>query len=142
MMQSAQATGRDSSSPRPQGMDRWVDHVLGAGYRRYCPGEPWAPSINLYEGGKQYYMVVDLAGVVAEEIDLRVDEGFLLLSGSRATPTPPRPCGQVRLHLMEIDHGRFCRSVKLPPDADLSDVEAIDASYRSGLLWVRIPKRR
>lgn len=141
MTQSVQATGEGSLSPGGRRIDNWVEHVLGAGYRRYCPGGPWAPAINLYESDTQYCLVADLAGIAADEIDIRVEGGSLILSGARLTPKPPKSCGRVRVHLMEIDHGRFCRQVELPKDADVSDVEAINATYRCGLLWVQIPKK-
>ncbi len=41
-------------------------------------------------------------------------------------------------HLMEIDHGPFLRSVEVPSSVD---VEAINAKYRSGLLWILLPKK-
>ena len=42
------------------------------------------------------------------------------------------------VHVMEIDWGRFHRSIAIPDDADAS---AIAASYRNGYLWVQLPKR-
>jgi len=141
MAQSVQATSEESVFPRGRRIDKWVDHVLGTSYRGYCPGEPWLPSINLYESAKHYCVVVDLAGVAAEEIDVRVERGSLVLSGSRPTPMPPQSCGRVRAHLMEIDHGRFRREVQLPKNADVSDVEAVNATYRCGFLWVQIPRK-
>ena len=141
MTRSVQAAGKDSFSPGGRQIGKWVDHVLGTGYRAYCPGEPWLPSINLYESHDHYCVVVDLGGVVADEIDLRVERGFLVLMGSRPTPRPPAACGRVRAHLMEIDHGRFRREIQLPKNADVSDVEAVNATYRCGFLWVQIPKK-
>ncbi len=45
--------------------------------------------------------------------------------------------GRIRVHLMEIDHGAFCRQVELPVDV-LRD--QITAQYINGMLWVEIPK--
>jgi HSP20 family molecular chaperone IbpA len=122
-------------------MSKWVDQVLGPTYHKYCPAETWKPSINIYEDRTHYCVVVDLAGVSGEEIDLRVAKGVLLLGGQRAVPEPPEPSGTVRLHLMEIDHGRFCREVKLPDNAEVEDADAVQASYRGGYLWITIPKK-
>ena len=55
--------------------------------------------------------------------------------GAAATATLPRQ----RVHRMEIDHGHFAREVDLPADVDQN---AISATYRAGLLWVELPKRR
>ena len=48
------------------------------------------------------------------------------------------PHKRAKLHLMEIDHGQFTREVELPADANR---ESITATYRSGMLWVEIPKK-
>ena len=119
-------------------MGKWVDRVMGTGYRHYRPGEAWVPAINLYEDEKHYCMIADLAGVQVEEIDLRVDEGMLILSGRRDTPGMQQQFGEKRVHLMEIDHGRFCRKVQLPSDVI---IDKIQASYRVGYLVVRLPKK-
>ena len=119
-------------------MIHWVDQVLSPGDSKCYAQSAWTPSINLYEDSACYYMVVDLAGVDAEQMDLRVEKDTLILAGRREPPQPAEPAGEVCLHLMEIDHDRFCRTLKLP--ADVAGA-AIEASYRNGLLWVRIPKK-
>jgi len=119
-------------------MTHWMDHVLGPMYQKYRPAEAWKPAINLYECDSAYYMVVDLAGVKGETIDLRAENRMLILSGERATPEVAGPSQKTRVRLMEIDHGPFHRSLELPEDVD---VDQIQATYRCGLLWVRMPKR-
>ncbi len=120
-------------------MNKWVNKVLGVNYHKFCPAEAWTPSINLYEDDVQYLIVADLAGVKGEEIDLNVDEkGMLVLVGNRDMPDIPSPIGSVRLHLMEIDHGHFCRTLDLPEDAN---VDKIEATYKCGFLWIRVPKK-
>ena len=74
----------------PQQVSKWVDHVLGTGYHRYSPSEAWVPAINFFEDAAQYLVVVDLAGIPAEEIAredmLRVEKGVLFLAGQRESP--------------------------------------------------------
>lgn len=119
-------------------MSEWVDQVLGGHFHQFCHEKTWEPAINLYEDDANYYVVVDLSGVKADEIDLRADNGVLILVGRRDTPRPKEIHGVVRMHLMEIDHGQFARTVPLPDDADVDHVEA---SYKCGQLWTRIRKR-
>jgi HSP20 family protein len=116
-------------------MVQWADEVFTAGSGKYCPRGTWTPSVNLYEDAEGYHVVAELAGVDSDEMELRVEKGALVICGHRDTPQPDTP---VSVHLMEIDHGNFCRSLKLPADADAAGVEA---TYRNGLLWVRIPKK-
>lgn len=117
---------------------------MNKGYYGFRPNEPWQPNVNLYESDSAYHVCVDLAGVDKEKIDLVVQDGRLVLKGSRGMPAPgeQRPADpqskRLRIHLMEIDHGPFSREVELPEDAQ---PEKIGANYRNGLLWVEVPKR-
>ena len=120
-------------------------------YFNFCPSETWTPSVNLYETGDSYLVCADLAGVDKEKIEVEVNGQVLKLRGTRAVPaheeaaaepgaeadaTPHAP-RRVRIHLMEIDHGGFCREVELPEDVDR---DRIAANYRNGMLWVELPK--
>ncbi len=119
-------------------MTRWVDNVLGQMSQKFCPVESWVPSVNLYESSRDYHIVVDLAGVSGDEIDLVVEGNLLTLSGARECPRHPSEHKDCKVRLMEIDHGSFCRKVKLPGDVD---VDAIEARYRGGLLTIDLPKK-
>ena len=119
-------------------------------YFSFCPSETWTPSVNLYETAESYLVCADLAGVDKEKIDVEVNGQVLKLRGSRAVPAHVDAAGEagageavahgqkrVRIHLMEIDHGGFCREVELPEDVDR---ERIAANYRNGMLWIELPK--
>ena len=138
MTQSIQATGEEFFHPPGRKMGQWVDRVMGGGHGTYSPGKTsWSPAINVYEDAEQYWLVADLAGINADETDLRVDNNVLIIEGARVTPPVPQPVGQVQVRLMEIDAGRFRRQLELPEDAD---IDGIEATYRCGLLWVRVPR--
>lgn len=127
-----------SSGPAGSKMSQWLRQVVGSQYHRFCPNEIWQPALNFYESDDAYYIVADLAGLKAEEIDLHVESQILHISGERPTPRPCDAPRAVRLHMMEIDHGRFCRELQLPEDVD---PDRIEASYRSGLLQIRLPRK-
>ncbi|MEM6313131.1 MAG: Hsp20/alpha crystallin family protein [Planctomycetota bacterium] len=138
---------------------RGVGSVGGnKGMHSFCPTDTWTPDVNLYETESAYLVCVDLAGVDKDSIDLTVVHQRLTLRGVRDVPrypaeempgadaehdvSPPdrgRPDGQrMRVHLMEIDYGSFCREVELPADVDR---DRINANYRNGMLWIGLPKR-
>lgn len=125
-------------------MNKLVDQ-LSKGYYNFCPSdETWTPNVNLYELESSYVVCVDLAGVEKEKIELTVHEHRLKLKGTRVVPLPPTisesdpAAKRTRVHLMEIDHGSFCREVELPRDIDQ---ERIAAQYLNGLLWIELPKK-
>ena len=127
-------------------MNKLIDQ-LHKGYYNFCPSETWTPSVNLYETESAYLVCVDLAGVEKEKIELTVAEQRLKLRGNRAVPNGPElaeaeassdHARRIRVHLMEIDHGAFCREVELPEDVEQHQ---INASYRSGMLWIELPKK-
>jgi HSP20 family protein len=114
------------------------------GFSNFCPAETWVPAVNLYECDHAYLVCVDLSGVDKERIELVIADNQLKLRGQRAVPDPPdsllheSKSGRLRIHLMEIDHGPFCREVELPHDVAQ---EAIVASYLNGMLWIELPKK-
>lgn len=131
--------GRDEFASLTKQMSQWIEHVLGTQYRQYCPGDAWKPSVNLYEDDERYHVAVDLAGVQTDSVDLKVQDRMLVVAGRREAPRPAKVRGSLRMHLMEIDDGHFCRTVEVP---DRVDVDAISAEYRNGLLWIQLPKHK
>jgi HSP20 family protein len=115
---------------------------MAKGYFNYCPNETWTPCVNLYETDQAYLVCVDLAGVDKEQIDVLVEDQTLRIHGTRAVPTPEdapeQPERRLRVHLMEIDHGNFTRSVELPANV-IKD--GIAATHRNGMLWIELPKK-
>jgi HSP20 family protein len=120
----------------PAGVRR-VRQLVRVNYHQYCPTDTWTPDVNLYEDDRNYYVVADLAGVGSQAIDLECRDGRLVLSGHRTMPPPPEVFGEVRVHHMEIDYGRFCRELVLPSNVDETSIEAV---YRTGQLLVTLPK--
>ena len=122
-------------------MGKMMDQ-LQKGYFNFYPAETWTPAVNLYESETAYIVCVDLSGVDKSKIDLIVADGQLRLRGQRTVPTAVDGSEErvkgLRVHLMEIDYGPFCREVGLPADVDH---EKINASYVNGMLWIELPKR-
>lgn len=123
-------------------MSKLMDQ-LQKGYYNFLPSETWTPNVNLYETDDSYIACVDLAGVDKAKIELTLTDNLLQLKGARAVPAPEEAPGQeganrrIKVHLMEIDHGAFCREVELPQNAQK---DRIIANYRNGMLWIEVPK--
>jgi len=141
-----QMTGEESFGKAVRKAAKMADQ-LQKGFFNFCSPEVWSPTVNLYETEDSYLVCVDLAGVEKEKIDLTIVDNQLKLRGQRPTPqppdkedgsAPPAESRRMRVHLMEIDHGAFCREVDLPEDVNR---EKVTASYRNGMLWVELPKK-
>jgi HSP20 family protein len=82
--------------------------------------------------GPAITVVVELAGIDPDEIELAVAEGVLVVRGKRR-----RGAGQGRTYQhMEIDYGPFERRIALEEPVDS---EAAEATYERGLLSIRLP---
>lgn len=140
---SATTVAQESFGSLARQMSKFIEQ-MSKGYFGFSPGQTWTPSVNLYETDQAYLVCVDLAGVEKEKIDVTVDEHLLRLRGHRPVPTPAEDESasehnrRLRVHLMEIDHGAFCREVELPDDVDK---QRVSAHYREGMLWIELPKK-
>ena len=92
------------------------------------------PQIDCYrtERPAAFHVVVDLAGIEPECVQLFADEGTLIIAGERRRP---RNSGRI-YQQMEIDYGRFVRQVALGAELD---VEGAKATYKRGMLTIVLP---
>jgi HSP20 family protein len=118
-----------------QHMTDIMHKVMRSGFSPDPKRPEWAPAVDICELPDRYEILVELAGVRREEIEVYTENRKLTVAGSRKDPTPE---GKVCLHQMEIEQGPFRRIVSLPPDAE---EEAVSAKYRDGFLRIQVPKR-
>lgn len=124
-------------------MARQFNQVIGSFWQwhggNFSPAESWTPAINVYMVGRRVEVCVDLAGLKKETIDVHVEPGTLVIRGMRQAPEPNSQADEeLRILCMEVDHGPFCRRIRLPGQVDIARVES---TYSEGLLWVRLPLR-
>ena len=94
----------------------------------------WTPAIDVCEMDDHYEVIVELAGVRRNDIEVYTERGCLTVTGWRHDPTSPEKIGW---HQMEIEEGQFRRRIVLPQNVD---EDGITARFREGLLRIRIPK--
>jgi len=94
----------------------------------------WAPPVDIVEEKEKLLVKIEVPGV--EEKDLRVnfEDGLLTVSGERQFERKE----EQSYHRIERSYGSFTRTFSLPRSVD---VNAIKASYRSGVLEIEIPKK-
>ncbi len=74
-------------------------------------------------------------GLDPANLDVQFEKGTLTIAGERKAPEVPE---KATVHIGERFAGRFRRVVSLPEDVDPN---AIQASYRDGVLHVRIQRK-
>ena len=96
---------------------------------------PWAPSVDIYETENELVLTADLPGVDLKDIDVRVENQTLTVSGERKFERKETSQGY---HRIERSYGNFSRSFAVP---NTFDTEKIAAEFQNGVLNVRLPKK-
>ncbi|HYD41416.1 MAG TPA: Hsp20/alpha crystallin family protein [Anaeromyxobacter sp.] len=114
-----------------------VSRMLDERQQIYRSGESvgWTPACDIYEDEEGVVLRFDLAGVEAQDVDVRFENGVLTIRGERKLDHPER---RDRYHRVELAYGTFTRSFALPASVD---AEKIRAEAKNGLLVVALPKR-
>ena len=95
----------------------------------------WTPIADVLETPSELMLFLELPGLSAEEIDLRIDGDELLVSGDRRTE---RGGAGEQFHRVERSHGKFARRFPLPSSVDRGSVRAV---CRDGVLEITLSKR-
>jgi HSP20 family protein len=96
---------------------------------------PWSPAVDIYETENELVLKADLPDVDQNNIDVRVENQTLSISGERKFEQQEPGKGY---HRIERNYGTFTRSFAVP---NTFDTEKINASYRNGVLSVTLPKK-
>ena len=94
----------------------------------------WRPTADIIETDDAFIVKALLPDVKREDISVSIDDGVLKLSGERRYE---KSTGDERMHRTESLYGSFFRAFSLPGNVD---ADAIAATYRDGVLTVRLPK--
>ena len=117
-------------------VERLFDEMIHRPWGFYREIRGWSPSIDLYETSDVFVLEADLPGVKQEDVTVNVENGDLVLQGSRSLE---KSHSDGRFHTMERSSGHFMRQMKLPESVDK---DAIQAKFRDGVLRVILPKTK
>ena len=96
----------------------------------------WAPTVDIYTtDANDVVLKVDLPDMKREDISVTFENNVLVLKGERKFDGETSRENYQRI---ERFYGTFSRSFTLPPTVDAS---RISASYKDGVLTVRLPQR-
>lgn len=121
-----------------QGMQREMERLLNYLGNSKPPmvsfARMWAPAVDVYESENNIVVLVELAGVNQDKVDVTVTGNTLVVRGERGETTPGSKKTYYRI---EIHRGYFERAILLPCAVDPNRTEA---SYQDGLLEIVLPR--
>ncbi|MBI1886750.1 MAG: Hsp20/alpha crystallin family protein [Chloroflexi bacterium] len=111
----------------------WKQMLGPPGSPRFCP-PVLEPPADVYETEDAVIVVLDIAGIGDQEVEISVEGKTISVRGEREA-APGRP-GRLYSQ-MEICYGPFVRELLLPADVD---PDGVKATYNDGLLEIVLPK--
>ena len=121
-------------------LDRLFDEWMRSMPIRRPLGTIWDPqaeeviSVDEYRDGQTQVIRAELPGIDPDkDVELTVSDGMLRINAERRVEKDTEDKGYTR---HELRYGRFTRMLPLPDGATESD---ISASYKDGILEVRVP---
>jgi len=98
-------------------------------------GGTWAPAVDIYEHENNIVIKAELPGVDPKDVDIRLENNTLTLSGERKFDNEVK---KENYHRVERAYGAFTRSFTLPTVVDQGSIKA---EFKDGVLRVTLPKR-
>eukprot|EP01027_Heterolobosea_sp_BB2_P027572 GEZU01043041.1.p2 GENE.GEZU01043041.1~~GEZU01043041.1.p2 ORF type:complete len:177 (-),score=88.96 GEZU01043041.1:82-612(-) len=93
------------------------------------------PRMDYTETDKEYLVKCELPGLSKNDVKIDLDNDLLTISGEKKEEKKEE---NERIHRLERTYGKFNRSVRLPKNID---VDNIQANFENGVLCVCVPKK-
>jgi len=95
----------------------------------------WRPPIDVIEAQDEVIVLVEIGGMKQKDLNISLKDNILVIRGERKE----REIENISCYRsMEINYGMFERNIYLPESVNS---ESIAASYKSGVLEIRIKKK-
>lgn len=117
-----------------QEVNRLIENTVG-GSKSGASLTTWAPAVDIHEAEDALVVTADLPGMKESDLDVRVENNTLTIRGERKFESEVKEESYLRV---ERTYGSFTRSFTLP---NTVKTEGIEASYKDGVLTVKLPKR-
>lgn len=91
------------------------------------------PAVDITEKDKSFEITVELAGMEEKDIQVRLSNGNLSISGEKRDEKEEK---RKDYHLSERHYGSFERVFSIPKDVD---ADRIEASFKKGILTISLP---
>lgn len=112
-------------------VDRLFDEIVNRPTLGFATS---GPAADLYETDDGFTLEMNLPGYDLADIDVNLEQGVLLVSGSREEEMDEE---KSTYHVRERSWGRFNRSFTVPHKID---PKAVQAEFANGVLTIKLPK--
>jgi HSP20 family protein len=92
------------------------------------------PAVDIVDKDNNYEITAELPGLDAKNIDLQLADGVLTIKGEKKEEKEEKTKDR---YVSERRYGSFRRALRVP---DSVDADKIEASYKSGILTITLPK--
>ncbi len=129
----------------PREFDRFFERAF-AGFGTFLPWDPtrrwrrpwmpdeWLPDLDVFEREGKLIVRADAPGMKRDDLEVKVQGDTLVIRGHREEKEEAK---ETDYYHSERRSGAFTRTVALP---DRASAEAIEATYKDGVLEVTVPK--
>lgn len=123
-------------------INRLFDDFLPTAFHRSASLTDWGgswdfmPDVDVRETKKEILVSVELPGVEEKDLDVRLDGKMLTIRGEKREEKSDT---EGDWYHSECHYGSFSRSIPLNADVDSTK---IDASFKKGILKVKLPKSK
>jgi HSP20 family protein len=125
----------------PDDFDRIMDRFFSRPMRGFWRMRPsmghrdrWLPDMDVFEQEGKMVARFDLPGMKREDIEVAVEGDMLVVRGQRQEE---KEIKEESYYCAERAAGAFYRAIRIPEE---TKPEAIEASYRDGVLELRVPR--
>ena len=116
-------------------MDRLFDRFSEPWpFRGFAETGRWMLLVDVSETDKELMVRAELPGMDPKEIDISLSGNVLTIKGGRKHEREEK---KENFHLVERSSGSFSRTLQLPVEVK---ADKIEASYKDGVLSVKMPK--
>ena len=118
-------------------LSRFFDDFFGERLpaRQSKEGASWIPRVDISENDDEIIVHADIPGMEKDNIKITLTDNVLSISGEKKIERDEK---KANYHRVERVFGSFQRSFYIPTNVDASK---ISASYKNGVLEVKLPKK-
>jgi len=119
------------------GLQRQMDRLFHDSFGREESLTPasFAPPVDIYEDEHSYTLKLEVPGIEEKDIDVRLENNTLTVSGERKYEKEEK---EENFRRLERHYGSFARSFTLPSTID---AEKVGAEYEKGVLKITLQKK-